>query len=178
MKSILSTFMVGLLLMMSLTSCSTKTSDLVSALNTVADSASVAVVVTSSLVALGKIDPEIGEQVSAYAQGVGTAVNVSIAELNSTTSTNPQKIAAISAAFAKVATPAFGTKAPQISATIDTVSAAIKIFISRLNSNGLLKAANAAPTAEIKLEGGDKALLKEIQKKTAKTLETAETLKQ
>ena len=179
MKSILSVFMTMVLLVGSVltTGCNTQTSDLVTALNAVSDAASVSVVVTSSLVALGKVDPAVADQVSQYAQGVGGAVNTSIAELNSA-DTNPQKIAAITAAFAKVATPAFGTNATQISAAIDAVQAAVKVFLSHLNSAGVLKLANAAPTAPIKLAPGDKAMMKQMQKKTADTIAKAAALKQ
>ena len=176
MKSILSVFM-ALILCLASVGCGTGTSNLVTALNAVSDAANVSVVVTSSLVALGKIDQATADQVSQYATGVGGAVNTSIAELNSA-DPNPQKITVITAAFAKVATPAFGPNSAQISATIDAVSAAIKIFLSHLNSTGTLKLAAAAPAAKIVLAPGDKAVMKAMQKKTADTLAKAAALKQ
>lgn len=157
--------------------CSTpETSQLVTALNAVADASSVAVVITSSLVATGKVDPAIATEVSSYATNISVAVTASIAVLNGT-EPNPQKIAAITAAFGKVAAPAFGENAPQIAASIDAVSAAVKIFLNRLTSSGLLKAANAAPNAKIVLEKGDKAKMKEIQKKAAEVTAQAVALK-
>jgi hypothetical protein len=179
MKKLLSLFLALVLCLVSV-GCSTQTSDLVTALNAVSDASSVAVVVTSSLVAMGKLDPAVGDQVSQYATAVGGAVTTSIAELNSS-DPNPQKITVISAAFAKVAAPAIGSaagaNAQQVSAAIDAVSAAVKIFLGRLNSSGTLKLANAAPTAKIKLEPGDKALMKQIQKKNAETMAKAAALK-
>lgn len=166
MKSIVSVLLVSTLLLVGCTPPTT--SNLITALNAVSDASSVAVVVTSSLVALGKLDPAVAAQVSMYSTGVSQAVNVSVAELNGPDS-NPTKIATITAAFAKVAAPAFGSNAPEVSAAIDAVSAAIKIFVNQLTSSGLLKLAKAAPTAKITLTSGDKTVLKQITKKTAQT---------
>lgn len=175
-KSIVSVFMATILCLASVACTPAQTSSLVTALNTVSDAASVAVVITSSLVAVGKVDPSIGNQVSVYASGIGGAVNVSVTELNSN-DTNPQKIAAITAAFTKVAVPVMGPNGQQISAAIDAVSATVKIFLSHLNSAGVLKVAKNAPTAKIVLSSSDKSMLKKIEQKTAKTLEVAAELK-
>lgn len=176
MKSVLALFMAAVMVVT--TGCKPpQTSDLITALSTVSDASSVAVVVTQSLVLVGKVDQSVADQVSEYASGISTAVQTSITELNST-NTNPQKIAAITAAFAKVATPAFGENAVQVNAAIVAVSAAVKIFLNQLNNAGFLKAANAAPTAKIKLESGDKAALKAIEKKVADTKLKAAKLKE
>lgn len=179
-KSMLAVFMAAVMCFTTVGCGNAPTpSQLVTALNTVADAASVAVVVTQSLVATGKVDAEIGVQVSVYAQGIGTAVNTSIAELNGP-APNPQKIQAIVAAFAKVATPAFGEKAPQVNAAIEAVSAAVKIFLNNLQSSGVLKAAKDHPNASpnIVLSKSDKATLKLTQSKIADTLAKAAALKE
>jgi len=177
MKSVLAVIMATVMMFTTVGCGTPKTSDLVTALTAVSDASSVAVIVTQSLVVLGRIDQGTADQVSDYSSGIGTAVQASIAELNGT-NTNPQKIAAITAAFAKVASPAFGENAPQVKAAIEAVSAAVKIFLNQLNNAGLLRAANAAPNAPIKLESGDKAALKAIQKKVADTNLKAAKLKE
>lgn len=157
--------------------CTTTTSTIVTALNAVSDAASVAVVVTSSLAAVGKVDPAVAAQVSDYAAGVTTAVQASIAELK-TTDANPQKILVISSDFAKVAVPAFaGTNSAPILAVIDAVQTAVKNFLSQLNSNGVLTVAKAMPTKTVKLTSGDKTMLKEIDKKSTVTKNLALKLK-
>jgi hypothetical protein len=167
-KSIVSLFLVFTLL---LAGCGKVTpSSLVTALNAVADAANVAVVVTSSLVVSGTVSQSVATQVQTYATGIDQAVAASIAELNSA-DTNPVKIANISAAFAKVAAPAFGTQAPAITAAISAVTAAVDIFLQQLNSNGVLTAAKAAPKVSpaLVLSHGDKSMLKKIQTKVAAT---------
>jgi len=168
MKSLVSCFLVCVLL---LTGCGTITpSTLVTALNAVADAANVAVVVTSGLVATGTVSQAVATQVQTYATGVDGAVTTSIAELNST-DTNPVKIANITAAFAKVATPEFGTNAPAVSAVISAVTAALDIFLQQLNSTAVTSLAKANPTVAptLLMSRGDKSMLKKIQAKVAET---------
>jgi hypothetical protein len=176
MKSIVSVLLVCVLLLVGCTP--PNTSQLVTALNAVADASSVAVVVTGSLVAVGKVSPDVAAQVANYSQGVNGAVTVSIAELNSA-DTNPVKISKISAAFAAVAAPAFGDKSPQVAAAIQAVSAAINIFLNQLHSSGVLKLAAAAPHAKPMdlLKKGDKAALKKTAAKCVETNAQAELLK-
>jgi hypothetical protein len=176
MKSIVSVFLVCTLLLVGCTP--PNTSQLVTALNAVADASSVAVVVTGSLASLGKLSPDVASQVATYSQGVNGAVTVSIAELSSLDS-NPVKITKISTAFAAVATPAFGDKSPQVGAAIQAVSAAINIFLNQLHSAGVLKLAVAAPHAKPMdlLKKGDKATLKKTQAKCLETNAKAELLK-
>lgn len=177
MKSIVSVFLVFVLILMS--SCTPTTSNLITALNAVADASSVAVIVTQSLVALGKVSPDVANQVSVYAQGVDQAVTTSIAELNSN-DTNPVKITNISAAFAKVAAPAFGNNAPLVVTAIGAVTVAIDIFLRQLNSSQVLAAAKGAPTVapSLTMTRGNKAMLKNISKKVAETQAVALKLKQ
>lgn len=168
MKSIISVLLVCVLLLVGCTP--PNTSQLVTALNAVAEASSVAVVVTQSLVGLGKVDQDTANLVAVYAQGVDKAVATSIVELNSA-DTNAIKISKITAAFALVATPAFGANAPQIAAAVQAVSAAINIFLGQLNSSGMLKMAAAAPNVKPAslLSKGDKAMLKKTQSKVAET---------
>jgi hypothetical protein len=168
LKSIVSVLLVCTLLMVGCTP--PNTSQLVTALNAVADASSVAVVVTESLVALGKVSPQVAAQVSTYATGVNGAVTTSIAELNST-DPNPVKITKITAAFAAVATPAFGTQAPAITAAINAVATAVEIFLGQLNSSTTVKLAKVAPKVAPTslMVKGDKDLLKKIQAKVAET---------
>lgn len=175
MKSVLSVFLCAVLMFVTVACEAPKTSEVIVALNAVADATSVSVVVASSLVAMGKVDPEVAEQVRAYSESVGVAVRTSITELNGN-ATNPEKIAAITTAFAKVATPALGEQSPQVAAAIDAVSAAIKVFLNRLNNSGVLRAAASAPKAKIKLSSSDKALIKNIEKKMAETKILANTV--
>lgn len=173
LKSIVSVLLVCTLLMVGCTP--PNTSQLVTALNAVSDAASVAVVVTSGLVAFGQVDPAVGDQVATYATGVTQAVSTSIAELNSA-DTNPVKIDVITAAFAKVAAPAIGN-VPQVNAVIDAVSAAVKNFLNNLTSTGNLKLAKAAPNVKIVLANGDKAKLQKISQKIVETQAAASQLK-
>ena len=152
------------------------TSGLITALNVVSDAANVAVVLTSSLAAAGKVDPAVAAEVSAYATGIGTAVNTAVSELNSS-DPNPQKILVITTAFANVAVPALGVNAPEVSAVIKAVSVAVQLFLSQLNSAGVTALARTAPAAAIRLTGADKSALKAIHKKTAETLAKAAALK-
>jgi len=175
MKSLVSCFLVCVLL---LTGCGTTTpSNLVTALNAVGDAASVAVVVTQALVATGAVSPDVAAQVSTYATGVSGAVTTSIAELNST-DTNPVKIANITAAFAKVVAPAFGTNAPAVQAAITAVQTAIDIFLQQLGSQTATMAAAKAPTVSpmLALSRADKSLLKKIETKAEATKVAAEKL--
>jgi hypothetical protein len=175
MKSIVSVLLVCTLI---LAGCGTSTpSNLVTALNAIGDAASVAVVVTEALVATGSVSPDVAAKVSVYATGVSGAVTTSIAELNST-DTNPVKIANITAAFAKVAVPAFGSNAPAVSAAISAVQAALDIFLQQLNSPVVAAAAKAAPTASpmLVLNRADKSLLKKIGIKAEATKVAAATL--
>lgn len=177
LKSIVSVLLVSVLLLAGCGGTVTP-STLVTALNAVADAANVAVVVTSTLVATGKVDQSVADQVQLYATGVDGAVTASIAELNST-DTNPVKIANITAAFAKVAAPAFGANAPAVTAAIRAVTATINIFLQQLSSPSVMKAAMAAPKVAptIVLSKGDKSMLKKIQTKVAATNALAATLK-
>lgn len=175
-KSFVSVLLVCMLLLVGCTP--PNTSQLVTALNAVADASSVAVVVTQSLVALGKVSPDVAAQVATYSTGVNQAVTTSVAELNST-DTNPIKITKISAAFAAVAAPAFGSQSPAISAAVSAISVAIELFLNQLNSAGVLKMAARAPNvapASLMLKG-DKDLLKKIQEKVAETNAMAAKLK-
>jgi hypothetical protein len=176
MKSIVSVFLVCVLLLVGCTP--PNTSQLVTALNAVADASSVAVVVTQSLVALNKVSPDVANEVATYSQGVSTAVTTSVAELNSSDS-NPVKISKITAAFAAVSAPAFGTQAPAVTAAIQAVSTAINIFLNQLQSSGVLKAAAVAPGVKPVdlLKKGDKATLKKAVAKCAETSAKAELLK-
>ena len=176
MKSIVSVLMVGVLLLVGCTPPST--SQLSTALNAVADASSVAVVVTQSLVAIGKVSPEVANQVAVYSQSVNNAVTTSVAELNST-DTNPVKISKISAAFAAIAAPAFGTQAPAVTAVIQAVSAAVNIFLNQLHSSSVVKLAAAAPHAKPMslLKKEDKTVLKKAVAKCAETNAKAELLK-
>lgn len=176
MKSIVSVFLVFTLLLVGCTP--PNTSQLITALNAVADASSVAVVVTQSLVALGKVDQATADKVATYATAVDGAVTTSIAELNST-DTNAIKISKVSAAFAAVAAPAFGTQAPAITAAIAAVEAAVNIFLNQLNSSGVLTAAKVAPNVKPTslMVKGDKVLLKKVQAKVAETNALAAKLK-
>ena len=175
MKSILAIFM-AFVLTFSLVGCGS-TSQLITALNAVADSSSVAVVLTSALAAAGKLDPAVATQVANYAQGVTTAVQQSITELNSV-DTNPIKITKITADFAAVAAPAFGPgTAPQVQAAIQAVSAAVQIFLRQLNTPATLTLAKLSPVKAVKLSMGDKAALKSINKKAVGIFKDAAQLK-
>jgi hypothetical protein len=176
MKTIVSIFLVCTLLLVGCTP--PNTSQLVTALNAVSDASSVAVVVTQSLVALGKVSPDVANEVAVYSQGVSGAVTTSVAELSSA-DPNPVKISKITAAFAAVAAPAFGTNAPAVSAAIQAVSTAINIFLNQLSSAGVLKMAAAAPGVKpMSLLGkGDKAMLKKAVAKCSETSAKAELLK-
>jgi hypothetical protein len=179
MENIKSTLAVLMALMLCLASvgCGSGTaSGLVTALGVVSDAASVAVVLTTSLAAAGRIDPAVAAEVSAYATGIGTAVNTAVSELDSS-DPNPQKIVVITAAFANVAVPAFGPNAAEAAAAIKAVSAAVELLLSRLNSTGVTALARSAPTATLSLTGADKSALKAIRKKTAETLAKAAALK-
>jgi len=168
LKSIVSVLLVCTLL---LVGCGTSTpSNLITALNAVGDAASVVVVVTQALVATGTVSPDVAAQVSTYAIGVSGAVSTSIAELNST-DTNSVKIANITAAFAKVVTPAFGSNAPAVTAAINAVQAAIDIFLQQLGSQTVTMAAAKAPTVSpmLALSRADKSLLKKIETKAEAT---------
>lgn len=168
----LTTLLLTVVLCISMVGCST--SNLVTALNAVSDASSVAVVVTSSLVALGKVSPDVAAQVSTYAQGVSKAVTVANAELNSS-DTNPVKITVITAAFAQVATPAF-SNAPEVSAAISAVSVAVQIFLNQLTSSGVLTLARTSPDVKIKMSVGDKLTLHKMMGKVAKTDAAAKLL--
>ena len=175
MKSIVSALLVCTLL---LTGCGTSTpSNLVTALNAVGDAASVAVVVTQALVATGTVSQDVATKVSTYATGVSGAVTTSIAELNST-DTNPVKIANITAAFAKVAVPAFGSNAPAVTAAITAVQVAIDLFLNQLGSPVVAAAAKAAPKVSpmVALNHADKSLLKKIGAKAEATKTAAGAL--
>jgi hypothetical protein len=176
MKSTLAVLMALILCLTSVGCGSGTTSGLITALNVVSDAANVAVVLTSSLAAAGKVDPAVAAEVSAYATGIGTAVNTAVSELKSS-DPNPQKILIITTAFANVAVPAFGPNAPEISAVIAAVSAAVQLLLSQLNSAGLTALARTAPTATPSLTRADKSALKAIQKQTAETLAKAAALK-
>ena len=175
MKSILAVFM-ALVLTFSLVGCGS-TSQLVTALNAVADASSVAVVLTETLAGTGKIDPAVATQVANYAQGVTTAVQESIAELSSA-DTNPVKITKITADFAAVAAPAFGPgTSPQIQAAIQAVSAAVQLFLNQLHQPTVLTLAKVSPVKAVKLSVGDKSALKSINKKAAAVFQHAAKLK-
>ncbi|MGA7409266.1 MAG: hypothetical protein WBW33_02210 [Bryobacteraceae bacterium] len=179
MENLKSTFAVLMALVLCLASVgcwSGTTSGLITALNVVSDAANVAVVLTSSLAAAGKVDPAVAAEVSAYATGIGTAVNTAVSELDSS-DPNPQKILVITTAFANVTVPAFGPNAPEVSAVINAVSAAVQVLLSQLNSTGLTAMARTAPTATVSLTWPDKSALKAIKKKTAETLVKAAALK-
>jgi hypothetical protein len=178
MKSFLVSFLTVVLICLSMTACTTpSTSNLVVALNAIADSSSVSVVIINGLAISGTVSPAVVAEVSAYAQGISGAVTTSITELNSADS-NPQKIVAISTAFAAVAAPAFGpSTSPQIVAVINAVGSAVKLFLSQLNGPSLKTAATLAPHTKIVLEKGDKATLKKIQAKVAATKAKAIALK-
>jgi hypothetical protein len=176
MKSTVAVLMAMLLSLASVGCGSGTTSALITALTVVSDAANVAVVITSSLAAAGEVDPIVAAEVSAYATGVGTAVNTAIAELNSS-DPNPKKILVITTAFANVAVPALGPDALLVSAAIKAVSAAVQLLLSQLNSTGVTALARTAPTATISLTRADKSALKAIQKKTAETLVKAAALK-
>jgi hypothetical protein len=176
MKSTLAVLMALVLCLASIGCGSGTTSTLITALSVVSDAANVAVVITSSLAAAGEVDPAVAAAVSAYATGIGTAVNTAVAELNSS-DPNPQKILVITTAFANVAVPAFGPDAVLVSAAIKAVSAAVQLLLSQLNSAGVTALARTAPTATISLTGPDKSALQAIKKKTAETLVKAAALK-
>jgi hypothetical protein len=176
MKSTVAVLMAMLLCLASVGCGSGTTSALITALTVVSDAANVAVVITSSLAAAGEVDPIVAAEVSAYATGVGTAVNTAIAELNSS-DPNPKKILVITTAFANVAVPALGPDALLVSAAIKAVSAAVQLLLSQLNSTGVTALARTAPTATISLTRADKSALKAIKKKTAETLVKAAALK-
>lgn len=176
MKSTLAVLMALVLCLASVGCGSGTTSGLITALTVVSDAANVAVVLTSSLAAAGKVDPAVAAEVSAYATGIGTAVNTAVSELNSS-DPNPQKILVITTAFANVAVPAFGANAPEVSAVIKAVSVAVQLLLSQLNSAGVTALARTAPTATVHLTGPDKSALKAIKKKTAETLAKAAALK-
>lgn len=179
MENLKSTFAVLMALILCLASVGCgpgTTSGLITALNVVSDAANVAVVLTSSLAAAGKVDPAVAAEVSAYATGIGTAVNTAVSELNSS-DPNPQKILVITTAFANVTVPAFGPNAPEVGAAIAAVSAAVQVLLSQLNSTGLTAMARIAPAATLSLTGPDKSALKTIKKKTAETLAKAAALK-
>ena len=167
MKSTLAVLMAFILCLASVGCGTGTTSTLITALNVVSDAANVAVVITSSLAAAGEVDPVVAAAVSAYATGIGTAVNT-VAELNSS-DPNPQKILVITTAFANVAVPAFGPDALLVGAAIKAVSAAVQVLLSQLNSAGVTALARTAPRATISLTGRDKSALKAIKKKTAET---------
>ena len=168
---------MALLLCLASAGCgSGTTSGLITALNVVSDAANVAVVLTSSLAAAGKVDPAVAAEVSAYATGIGTAVNTAVAELDSS-DPNPQKILIITTAFANVAVPALGSNVPEVSAVITAVSAAVQVLLSQLNSPGVTALARTAPTAVPALTRADKSALSSIKKKTAETLAKATALK-
>lgn len=175
MKSIVSILLVGTLL---LVGCGTTTpSTLITALNAVGDAASVAVVVTQALVATGTVSPSVAAQVSTYATGVSNAVTTSITELNST-DINTVKIANITAAFAQVVVPVFGTNAPAVQAAISAVQVAVDIFLQQLNSTAVVSAAKANPTVAptLVLTRTDKSLLKKIETKAEATKVAAAAL--
>ena len=175
MKSMLAVFMAAVMCLTSI-GCGTPASNLIVALNAVSDAASVAVVVTQALVVTGKVDQETADLVSTYSASVGTAVNTTMVELNST-DTNAQKIEKITAAFAQVAVPAMGKNSTAILAAINAVTAAINIFISHLNGAPVVAAAKLSPHAAIVLNSSDKTLLKKIKTKNAETLAAAASLK-
>ncbi len=177
MKSVVAVFM-ALVLCLASVGCGNGTqSNLITALNAVADAASVAVVVVDGLAATGKISPADAALVATYVTSVGTATNQSITELNST-DTNSVKIGKITGYFAVVAAPALPPSiGPLIGPIISAVVTTIDLFIHQLNGPAVVTAAAAAPRAAIKLTGADKAALKSIQKKTAETTAKAAALK-
>ncbi len=99
LKSTLAVLMALILCLASLGCGPGTTSSLITALNVVSDAANVAVVLTSSLAAAGKLDPAVAAEVSAYATGIGTAVNTAVSELGRLCSSELLRISLIVSCF-------------------------------------------------------------------------------
>lgn len=176
MNKILAAAFVSVVMLFS-TSCGTS-STLVTLLNAVADSASVATIVTQSLVATGKVSQADATKVTTYAIAVSTAVNQSITELSSPDS-NSVKITDISRYFATVLAPTFPNDSSLVS-VVQSVVVAITQFISQLNSPSVTSAATRYPTTvslNMTLTHADRSLLGKTKKTTASTIALATKIK-
>jgi len=177
MKSILAMFMAAVLCLTTIGCGGSTTSNLVTALNAVADAASVAVVVTQGLVSTGTVSQADATLVATYSTAISTAASQSITELG-TTDTNVVKIGKITADFAAVVAPNVPGGAA-IAPLILAITSAVQIFMSQLNSAPVVAAAKAAPHAPVSLvlSGADKTLLKKTQATAASTVLKANVLK-
>lgn len=172
-QSILAAFMAVAMCVFSVGCASA--SSLVNDLNAVSDATAVLVVVAQGLALAGTISPADATLVANYATSLDTVITESDTELGSSDD-NTVKIGKISGYFAAVVgqyVPKVGAVAPEIAA----ITAAIDIFLKSLNSSATVTAAKAAPKAKLPLNHSDRAVLKSIRAKVAKTNAAAAKLK-